>query len=52
MALRKCEDCGNVFWGDAELKFCPLCAVAEKAETKTTEQHKESKERRLQPAAT
>ncbi len=51
MAFRKCDDCGNVFWGDTELKYCPLCAVVEKAETKRVELHKKSNERQVQPAA-
>jgi len=51
MALRKCEDCGNVFWDDAEARFCPLCGVTEKADVKTTELRKESTVRQLEPVA-
>ena len=51
MALRKCEHCGNVFWVNDEARSCVLCGVAEKAETKTVELHKESNERQVQPAA-
>lgn len=50
MDLRTCEHCGNRFWGDAEARFCPLCAVAEKSQVKTVELHRESDERQLQPA--
>ena len=51
MALQKCEDCGNVFWDDAEAKFCPLCGITEKAETQTTERHAASSDRKLEPVA-
>lgn len=51
MALRKCEHCEKVFWVDTELKLCPLCAVADKAEAKTSELRRDSNERQLQPAA-
>jgi hypothetical protein len=50
MDLRKCEHCGNMFWGDAEARFCPLCAVAEKGRERT-ELPRESSDRQLQPAA-
>jgi uncharacterized OB-fold protein len=52
MALKKCEHCGNVFWGDPEARFCALCGVVEKAEVKTPELQKESKDRQLQPVPT
>jgi rubrerythrin len=51
MNLRKCEHCGNMFWGDTEARLCPLCAVAEKAQKKTVEPEMESSNRQLQPAA-
>ena len=51
MDLRKCEHCGNMFWGDTEARFCPLCAVAEKEKVQTMELHRESNDRQLQPAA-
>jgi hypothetical protein len=34
MYLRNCEHCGSTFWGTAEARFCPLCAVIEKTEEK------------------
>jgi ribosomal protein L37AE/L43A len=51
MDLRKCEHCGNMFWGDAETRFCALCAVVEKTRERTTEPPRESSDRQLQPAA-
>lgn len=52
MDLRKCEHCGSMFWGDTEARFCPLCAVVEKAKEKTTEPPRESSDRQLQSVAT
>ena len=51
MDLRKCEHCGNIFWGDTEARFCPLCAVVEKAKKETTGLPRESSDRQLQSAA-
>ena len=51
MALRKCEDCGNVFWDDAEARVCPLCGVTEKAEVEMTDLREKSDARQLEPVA-
>ena len=51
MNLRKCEHCGNTFWGDTDARLCPLCAVAEKSRKKTVEPEVESGNRQLQPVA-
>jgi ABC-type ATPase with predicted acetyltransferase domain len=50
MDLRKCDHCGNTFWSNSKARFCPLCALAEKAKVKTIEPHRESKDRPLQTA--
>jgi hypothetical protein len=51
MNLRKCEHCGSMFWGRTEERFCPLCAVAERAREKVTPSPAEVAKRELHAVA-
>ena len=38
MALKKCEKCGNTFWGQCEAKLCVICTVIEKSKQEAQKQ--------------